>query len=145
MPQVDFYVLDSDSPKARWEFVARLLGKLQSLGKTAHIAVNTDAEAEQLNSLLWAYPPESFLPHQMAADAADPPREDFLISAFPDSPVTHDVYINLRHQPPPGHAHLDRLVEVVVQETTVLAATRENFRFYRQQGYPIQSHSIRSA
>jgi DNA polymerase III subunit chi len=196
MPQVDFYILASDSLPARWEFVARLLGKLQTLGKTAHIAVDSAAEAEQLDALLWTFPPESFLPH-CVVDSTASPDEPFTISAgacsttvsagtvsasavsastdsagtvsastdsasadatadFAESAgsldgiSTHvqlaanqDVFINLRRQPPAEHQQLQRLVEVVVQESTVLATTRQNFRFYREQGYAIQPHNIR--
>lgn len=142
-PKVDFYVMHTDSLAARKEFVARLLGKLQKLGNTAHVAVESAAEAEQLDVLLWSFPPESFLPHGI--DKGSGCDEAFVISSeSPISGVDRDVFINLRSQPPACHARLKRLVEVVVQDEAILAATRQNFRFYRDQGYPVESHDIRA-
>ncbi|MGQ9426074.1 DNA polymerase III subunit chi [Gilvimarinus sp. F26214L] len=145
MPQVDFYILESDSLAARHQFVARLLGKLQRLGKSALVTVASDTEATELDALLWAFPPESFLPHGVVGNKAgeDAPEEAVLISARPDESAARDVFVNLRQQVPSRHRELGRIVEVVVQDPVVLAGTRENFRFYRQQGYPIESHSIR--
>lgn len=144
MPQVDFYVLDASSLAARSAFVARLLNKLQKLQTTAHVAVDSTAEAEQLDALLWAFPPESFLPHCIDNGSEGSPAEPFVISANPESVPSQDVFINLRQQPPAHHSQLNRLVEVVIQESAVLATTRQSFRFYREQGYSIQSHPIRS-
>ncbi|MEX1034019.1 MAG: DNA polymerase III subunit chi [Cellvibrionaceae bacterium] len=154
MPQVDFYILDSAAPTARWEFVARLLGKLQKLNKTACIAVDSNEAAEQLDALLWRYPPESFVPHRVERERVgtdcvetgptEPTDEPFTISSRTVTGISQDVLINLRNSPPEESAKLQRLVEVVVQEASVLNATRRNFRFYREQGYPIQSHHIRA-
>jgi DNA polymerase-3 subunit chi len=144
-PKVDFYVLDTDSLAARGEFVARLLGKLQKLGNTAYVAVESPADAEQLDALLWSFPPESFLPH--CVDTGNGPQGDeaFVISSrSPISGVDREVFINLCRQPPACHARLQRLVEVVVQNEAILAATRQNFRFYREQGYSVESHDIRA-
>ncbi|MCW8194274.1 DNA polymerase III subunit chi [Proteobacteria bacterium 005FR1] len=151
--QVDFYVLDTDSLAARGEFVARLLNKLQKLGMGAVIAVDSAAEARQLSELLWSYPPESFLPHAVdpgdgahsGEDSARQSDELFVISArSPLTSVEQEVLINLRRQPPACHAKLARLAEVVIQNEAILAASRQNFRFYREQGYTVESHDIRS-
>lgn len=142
-PQVDFYVLHTDSLAARGEFVARLLHKLQKLGVRALVAVESPAEAQQLSEMLWSSPPESFLPHAVEPDDGQTGDEDFLISSrSPLTSIDREVLINLRRQPPACHAKLSRLAEVVVQNEAILAATRQNFRFYRDQGYTIESHDI---
>jgi DNA polymerase-3 subunit chi len=147
--QVDFYVLDTDSLAARGEFVARFLNKLQKLGMPALVAVESAAEAQQLSEQLWSYPPESFLPHAVdAGDGSQPGEksdEAFVISArSPLTSIEQEVLINLRRQPPACHAKLSRLAEVVIQNEAILAASRQNFRFYREQGYTVESHDIRS-
>lgn len=143
MAQVDFYVLDTDTPASRREFVARLLGKIQQLGKTAWIAVANEEEAQVMDRLLWEYPPESFLPHARVTDGEAPDDVSVLISSHADAQPLPDVYINLRNETPSQHAALQRLVEVVIQEPSVLDATRRNYRFYREQGYQVKPHDIR--
>lgn len=150
MPQVDFYVLHTDAPAARREFVARLLGKIQQLGKTAWVAVADMEEARLMDRLLWEVPPESFLPHNLVGldgsqlEAASFQECAVLISPQAQAQPLPAVYINLRQELPPQHGELQRLVEVVIQEPSVLSASRRNYRFYREQGYEVKSHHIRS-
>lgn len=143
MAQVDFYVLDTDTPASRREFVARLLGKIQQLGKTAWVAVADEEEAQVMDRLLWEFPPESFLPHAVATNDEAGNDVSVLISSRAEAQPLPEVYVNLRSDPPPQHAALQRLVEVVIQEPSILEATRRNYRFYREQGYDVKPHDIR--
>lgn len=145
MAQVDFYILNTDSPASRREFVARLLSTIQRHRKTAWVAVSDTEEAQLLDRLLWEYPPESFLPHAIASAEATGTHDEVsvLISAQAQAQPLPDVYINLRNELPPQHHALQRLVEVVIHEPSVLAATRHNYRFYREQGYEIKDHNMR--
>lgn len=143
MPLVDFYVLNTDNPAERREFVARLLGTIQRRRKTVWVAVADADDAGLMDRLLWDYPPESFLPHAMAEPGAQP-EVPVLISPEPEAQPLPDVYVNLRNQLPPQHGSLERLVEVVIEEPSVLAATRNNYRFYREQGYEVRTHKIPS-
>ena len=143
MPQVDFYVLESSEPAAREDFLGRFLQKLQKLGSSAYLAVDSSEEARTLDTALWAFPPESFLPHALLPDRQAAPEEAFVISALPEDGIDQQVYINLRREPPACHRKLQRLVEVVVQDQQVLTDTRRHFVFYREQGYTVESHNIR--
>lgn len=143
MPQVDFYILQTDSLAARWEFLARLLGKVQALGKSACIAVDSEANARQLDQLLWTVPQESFLPHAIVS-AGETVDENTIIAVRPETSHARDVLVNLRGEPPTCHREPERLVEVLVQDPDILRAGRANFRFYRHQGYQAKSHHIDS-
>ncbi|MDT9643845.1 DNA polymerase III subunit chi, partial [Pseudomonas sp. JV245A] len=35
-----------------------------------------------------------------------------------------------------------RIAEVVVEDPAIRQAARESFRFYREQGYPLQDHRL---
>lgn len=145
MTQVDFYVLPDDQVRSRLEFVCRLTDKLLKLGKPVNIALENQQQLATLDEMLWAYPPESFLPHHSVP--TDSTTEDraapITLSHLPDMPVTQEaIYINLRPSPPVDCSPIERLVEVVIQDPAVLTNTRRHFKFYRDQGYPIQSHSL---
>lgn len=144
MPEVDFYVLNTNNPAARREFVARLLGTIQRRRKTVWVAVADEDDAGLMDRLLWEFPPESFLPHTVVTEANAAPDTPVLISALAEAQPLPDVYVNLRNQLPPQHHALERLVEVVIEEPSVLAATRDNYRFYREQGYEVRTHNIAS-
>lgn len=138
MPQVDFYVLQEQDELARRQFACRLLEKIHKLGKSAVVIMPEAAAANAMDQLLWEFPPESFLPHGLNEDTNNP----IAIRLAEDWKVARDVAINLQLQPLQDRDMCERLVEIVVQDPAVLQATREHFKFYRQQGYQIQSHAL---
>ncbi|GAB1264840.1 DNA polymerase III subunit chi [Aurantivibrio infirmus] len=152
-PKVDFYVLDKDSVNERLKFVARLLEKLQKLGKSARILVENDESAQTLDDFLWQFPAESFLPHRRFEPSQASSSEEEQSSS--NSPVliqvanqavgkseTYDVLIDLSTEAASTQFQHPRIVEVVIQEPGILASTRARYKFYREQGYPLQSHPI---
>ncbi len=65
MTRVDFYHLQK---KTLDEVLPLLLQKAYSTGKRIKIKVGTEERVEFLNSLLWTYNDESFLPHGSKKD-----------------------------------------------------------------------------
>ena len=153
MPQVDFYVLDREDPLSRLQFTCRLVGKILALQQSVGILVNDQATADQLDTLLWHYPPESFSPHALEADTSETSTSDsldgtaspVLISLNRGLPSIYPICINLQTETPTNHSALQRLVEIVCQDANILNTTREKYKFYRQQDYPLQSHPIPSS
>lgn len=142
MTRIDFYVLPDDNSEARLQFACRLIDKAQRLGHKVFIAANDEGQAQTMNQLLWTYQPESFTPHQL--QGSKQPVAPVVIGYGDDCGDHHDVLINLGGRVPPYFSRFQRLTEVVVQEETVLSRTRDNYKFYRDRGYPIQSHDMRS-
>jgi len=140
MPKVDFYVLDSADTAARDVFVCSLVDKVLSQNHTVFIATRDAAQTALLDELLWSYPPESFSPHGTTSTAGT--SVPVLLSERPESQTETDVYINLRDQPAINHAQQQRILEVVFQDPDVLAVSRKHYKFYQEQGYPLQSHRL---
>lgn len=141
MTRVSFYVLGADAVEhQRFEFACRLAEKAWRAGNRIFIAVNSPAEAEALDTLLWEFRPESFVPHN--CENGDSPTTDVVIGCGEDCGDHHDLLINLRTHIPSHFSRFERLVEIVSQETDVLSETREHFAFYRQRGYPVETHNI---
>ncbi len=140
--QVDFYVLEQTGVESRWGFCARLLNKVIGQRQRATVLVDNESTARELDDFLWASPPESFLPHLIALP--EQATTDQIAIAFGNVAPADRVCINLSADVPDNHANLDRLIEVVSQDPDVLSTTREKYRFYRQLGYPLQSHPIKA-
>ena len=156
MTQIDFYVLPDDQQRTRLEFVCRLTDKLLKLGKRVYIALDSQQQVDNMDAMLWTFLPDSFLPHHCSSGTstgentgentaethADVSATPIVLSHWQDPPPANAVYINLRPSPPADCGPIDRLVEVVIQDPAVLTNTRQHFKFYREQGYPIQSHTL---
>ncbi|WP_423895008.1 DNA polymerase III subunit chi [Candidatus Pelagadaptatus aseana] len=140
MTRISFYILGDDNDDARKLFACRLAEKAWREGNRIYIAVNDAAEAEALDQQLWRFRPESFVPH--STEHSETPSAAVVIGCQDDCGDHHDLLINLRSQIPSHFSRFERLVEIVSQSENILTETREHFTFYKQRGYPIETHKI---
>ena len=146
MTRVDFYLLDHNAagghetttPKDM--AVCRLTNKAFLLGHRIYIHTADAAEAQRLDNLLWTFAAGSFIPHATSHDAdanmpvilgQDAPPETF-----------DDVLISLAPQVPECFSRFQRVAEVVGPGDEDKRLARERFRFYRDRGYTLQTHSL---
>lgn len=142
MTRIDFYLLTSDQPQARLDYACRLAHKAWSKGHRVYLHCADMAQAEGVDELLWSFKPDAFLPHALHADQ---PNEAIVCGAGDDPDPHHDLLINLAHTTPGFFSRFTRLAEIVVEHDDVRVPARERFRFYRDRGYPLKSHQIRTA
>ena len=138
MTHIDFHILQDTSVEARWLYVCRFIEKVERLGHSILVVVDTEAEAHELDDLLWSFKPESFIAHQIIGGDEEAKVEITFTNKAGDH---HDVLINLGSQIPDYFSRFDRVSEVVIQEPNVLQNTREHYKFYKQRGYPITQHN----
>lgn len=139
MTQVDFYILPSADPLARLDFACKLSEKAWRLGHRVYIHCSDAAQRDDLDARLWRFKGESFVPHGAAEDDQDAP----VVLGVGDNPGPHqDLLVNLDLRIPDFFKRFARVAEVVVEDPTIRQAARESFRFYREQGYPLQDHRL---
>lgn len=71
--RVDFYLLASDQPDARWLVACRLLEKAYAKGHKVYVLCNNKQDAELLDELLWTFKEDSFIPHNLQGEGPEPP------------------------------------------------------------------------
>jgi len=139
MTDVDFYILDNDKPQGRELMACRLAEKIYKLGRNVHIHTASANDSEKIDALLWTFRDGSFVPHSVAGQIAD--EETPVIISHDDEPQQHsDVLINLAADVPLFFSRFERVTEIIGQQDKI--AGRERFRFYRDRGYPLKSHTI---
>lgn len=142
MTRIDFYVLSSPRPESRLQFACRLTRKAWEQNRRVYLHCANEAEAKALDELLWAFRADSFLPHAMHADQPD----EKVVCGYGDDPAPHnDLLINLSNDTPAFFSRFNRLAEILIEHDPVLVSGRERFRSYREQGYPPNTHQIRTA
>ena len=82
MSRVDFYHLQKQTSE---DVLPKLLEKAYSSGSKIKVKVGTEARVDFLNSLLWTYNDESFLPHGSKKDGAAE-LQPIWLSADDDNP-----------------------------------------------------------
>lgn len=142
MTQIDFHILQDASVEARWLYVCRFIEKVERLGHSILVVVDSEEHAHELDDLLWSFKPESFIAHQIIGGDEEAKVEITYPSStgIIDAGEHHDVLINLSCQIPDVFSRFSRLAEIVIQDPKILENTREHYRFYKQRGYPITQH-----
>ncbi|MCP8463363.1 DNA polymerase III subunit chi [Pseudomonas sp. ZM23] len=139
MTRVDFYVIPSADPDARLTIACRLAEKAWRQGMRVFVLCTDEAQRETLDARLWSFRGETFIPHNAVEEDADSP----VVLGLGEAPESHrDLLINLTLAIPDFVARFSRVAELVIEEPAIRQAARENFRQYREQGYPLQDHRL---
>jgi DNA polymerase-3 subunit chi len=142
--QVDFYILDSDSDDARLHLACKIVDKATQLDHHVFVHSTSDAEARQLDELLWTFSQGSFIPHRVVrGETAEPPIEPVVIGVnAPPAPGRWNVLVNLAADVPEFFSRYERVAEVVDANAVRREQSRERYRFYRDRGYKLNTHQV---
>ena len=146
MTRVDFYVLTQPDIERRWDYACKLTEKAFSLGNSVYLHTDNEQHATALDSMLWSFKPGSFVPHQRIEhnDAGNEAIAAPVMIGCRQAPTESvDILINLSASVPDFFTRFERVIEIVIQTPYVVQQTRDNYRFYRDRGYPLSTHNIR--
>ena len=121
-------------------FACRLAIKALHKGQHAYLHAATEAQAREVDELLWAYPPHRLIPHGRlgAREAEGAPVVIGQRTDSADRLPTDGLLINLADGVPAFPGRFDRIAEIVVGEQR--ESGRNRYRFYRERGYPLFHH-----
>jgi DNA polymerase-3 subunit chi len=138
MTKVDFYILASGS---REHTACKLSEKAYNLGHRVYVHTESAQQAQQIDELLWTFRDGSFVPHEQYQTDAD--NDCPIQIGCNESPDTEcDVLINLASEVPLFFSRFLRVAELVGAETNAKTQGRDRFRFYRDRGYPLETHEL---
>ena len=141
MTQVDFYLLGDAGDDNRNRLACRLTDKAFRLGRRIYVYTDSDATAAELDKLLWTFNPGSFVPHEL--NLGQEPAEIPVIIGHQEPPADFaDVLVNLAGEVPTFFSRFERVAEVVGGGDDEKQQARERFRFYRDRGYELETHSL---
>ncbi|WP_153099884.1 DNA polymerase III subunit chi [Paraburkholderia hayleyella] len=134
MTRIDFHSNVGDALL----YACRLVRKAYQAGQPLVVL----AEGPRLRAFderLWTFAPLDFVPHCMADNALAAQTPVVLTEQLDDVPP-YPVLLNLGASVPPQFARFERLLEVVGDTPSDLAAGRDRYRFYRDRGYPLNNY-----
>ena len=141
MTRVDFYLLDGTADTAMDMAACRLAAKAFRLGHRVYIRARDAEQARTLDRLLWTFNAGSFVPHALHSEEMDP-RMPVVIGEAQMPVELNDVLINLGDNVPEIFSRFDRVAEIVGGDESSKTNARERFRFYRDRGYPLETHQL---
>lgn len=141
MSRADFYLIAK--PRFLTEplrLVCELARKANDAGLFTLVLARDQAQAEELDELLWSFDDEAYIPHQIAGEDMDE-EEALVLIAVPGSPApSRPLVINLRDDP--YLAECDRVLEVVPAEPEAREPLRERWRQYKALGFDLNKYDM---
>lgn len=145
MTRVNFYILGSSDETSLTTLACRIVSKARDQNLSVHVNTGTAARARLMDERLWTFSQASFLPHIQAADIRtdkDLVRHPVIIGVDQPPPGTPELLVNLATEVPSFFSRFERVAEVVDAAAERRKAGRDRFRFYRDRGYPLESHNL---
>ena len=132
MPRIEFYVLSSSDQASRLLAACKLAMKGWRAGMPVFLRCQDEAQARELDDLLWRFKADAFIPHDLAASD---PRAPVVIGRDEEPAATQGLLVNLQPDISPHVERFARVIEIVNQDPPLLAACRNNVLLYRKRGY----------
>jgi len=143
LTKISFYILPTDTLDSKDLFAIKFCKQFWRKGKNLYCVVENREVAEKIDSLLWETS-DSFIPHAIEDEKQKLTSKPIEVGIGWNIPKhRHGILINLTNNIPKWFAHFDNLVEIVVQQSDVLAASRKNWNFLTDLGYEIKSFDLR--
>jgi len=147
MTKVDFYLLGMESD-SRERIACRLAEKAWRLGNRVYLFAPDKPAALRLDDLLWTFNQGSFVPHAVCERETNSGLSDFaadhpVLIGHAEPPGTlNEVLISLSPEVPAWFSRFTRIAELVGATDDEKARGRQRFRFYRERGYPLETHQL---
>lgn len=150
MTRVTFYILQGNSSRnAGLLALCRITEKAVARKHQVCIATGSEHDAENMDRLLWTYDEQSFLAHEVinssptqAEEGESSAESQVLITAGTPTEACDDLLINLNEEVPVYFSRFQRVIEIVAGDETEKAAARERYKFYKDRGYPMETHNL---
>jgi DNA polymerase-3 subunit chi len=139
--RVDFYLLASDQPDAKWLVACRLLEKAYIKGHRVFVYCDNNHDAEHLDELLWTFRDDSFIPHNLQGEGPEPPPPVQI--GFDKEPRGfNDILLNLSNTIPSFYVKFKRIMELVTNNENEKELSRLHYKEYRAKGCMLHTHNI---
>jgi DNA polymerase-3 subunit chi len=143
MTRVDFYIIEGSGTTVRPLFACRLVEKAYARGHQVYINTGTSVQLRQLDDLLWTFRDGSFLPHSIYEQAGSE-KPPILLGHATEPLECNDVLVNLSQEVPSFFSRFNRMAELVDGDAAQRTAARERYRFYKDRGYTIKTHTLQA-
>lgn len=125
----------------RFQAAAQWLSHAARDSRQVAVCLASGEQLDQFDRFLWTHAALDFIPHCKSGDPLVPDTPIVLTTQLDDSRQTRCV-LNLTNGIPEKYENFDELVEIVSIDDTDRLPGRDRFRFYREQGHPLENRDI---
>lgn len=145
MKRVQFYLLsqatvgDYSATEAQ---ACELAASAWRLGKRVLIACETEAQALNIDEMLWARDPDSFVPHNLSGEVTQYATPIEVSWKGKRNAQRRDVLISLQNELSDFINSFSQVIDFVPVEETEKAQARERYKQYRQLGWQLETVQV---
>ncbi len=134
MLKISFYILSSTEERQRSFFCCKLVEKAYREGYFCYLLTDSDNQSRMLDSLLWTFRANSFIPHEMYLGQLPTVKNTILIGSLSPPNAWKKLIINFSRQPLDDLTKTQRLLEIVDNHPQRKQIGKSHYRHYQQQG-----------
>lgn len=147
MTKISFYVLEGNPPNGngRYGLACRIAEKALRAGiqggRHTYIHCPDESGLKAMDDLLWTFRQGSFVAHERAENINDwHDAAPVVLGMAEPPPELNAVLINLAEDVPLFFSRFERVAEVV--DAAGRDAGRLRYQFYKDRGYPLETHKV---
>lgn len=146
MTRIDFYILPEAGGGSAVPTACKLCDKAAGSGMKIYVHAPDGAVADDFDGALWGLRQGGFISHERYhGQLPEEPLPAVLIGSA-EPPETHQgVLLNLGTEVPNWFSRFERVLEIVAGDPAQRAQSRARYKFYRDRGYELATHDLRSA
>jgi len=137
--RIDFYhIADRD----HWHFSCRVVAKAYQHQCQTYIHMADVADVDRIDTLLWTYQQQSFIPHaKVGVYTTHPPLIEI---GYQLRPIHHhELLVNLSLTIPDFFKAFKRMIEIVPQTKVHQQLATKHLFFYQAQGFIVNHYNLR--
>jgi DNA polymerase III subunit chi len=142
VPEINFYVLPTESSQERYLFACKLIEKAYRSGSFAYVLTDSLTQSQLIDDLLWTFRAGSFIPHQVYTGELPVIENTVLIGSSQPPEHWQKTVINLSSQCPQDFQQAERILEILDNSEETKAWGRNRYRQYQQAGIEITTHKM---
>jgi DNA polymerase-3 subunit chi len=134
--RIDFHSKIPD----KLSYACRLIRKAQAANTKLVVLAEDREQLNNIDSLLWTFSEQDFLPHVIAGDSLAAQTPIILTDDCEKALPHHHALVNLSRRTPEFFARFERMFELLSNDEQDLVAGRERYKYYQERGYPLTHH-----
>ena len=144
MNRADLYLLNTPALSEQVSFCCRLTEKAFDEFERIHIQTSESVQNEALDTALWTFKPESFLPHDIG-QAIEPAPPIIIDSKNLQEGLfkSKNLLILLATTLPSNAVNFDRMCILVPNDEAEIQQARTLYKTLKQQGIEVHIHDMR--
>lgn len=141
---VNFHLIDAINTEQIFQAACQLAEQAYRQQHTIYLYVESEDSLRTLDSLLWSFRDDSFLPHRLWSGKTSETAPILLGCPASPSPPAADILINLVTTVPDFYTQFSKVLELIPEEPRARQLARERYRYYKSEGCELVTSQLSS-